>query len=450
MNYVRSTTYNGSLTGPFEWEEFEGVWSRRAAGVLVQWDGDETRRLATWRRDALAWQHDAVWSRVPGDGRERCAVRALADALGADCRAAALSLTAAALAALAAVAAGALWRARLRVRQALQERALAKLPPHDMTELRGECLIINRVIGEGAFGKVYGGHALLPGSSAWLEVAIKTLKAGATREDKLNFLSEAETMKRFSHPNVVRLLAVVTVRQPLCAVMEYMMYGDLKTYLLARRHLVAEGDPLGEVTAELLTRMALDAARGLAYLASKRYVHRDVAARNCLVSSRRKLKIGDFGMARVLYDSDYYQFLRRGRMPLRWMAPESVARGFFSPASDVWALGVLLYETVTMGALPHHGHSNDEVVARLRAGAAPGVPRGVRPRLEGLLAACWRRDAAERPSAAEVAAQLADHPALLAPCLSVPLEPLPLHAPDPRAQTDAHPHQVRTNCTTLL
>ena len=65
-------------------------------------------------------------------------------------------------------------------------------------------------------------------------VAVKTLKTGSTIEEKIDFLSEADMMKRFDHKNIVKLLGVCTRNEPVYTVMEFMLYGDLKTYLLAR------------------------------------------------------------------------------------------------------------------------------------------------------------------------------------------------------------------------
>lgn len=166
--------------------------------------------------------------------------------------------------------------------------------------------------------------------------------------------------------------------------------------------------------------------RGLSYLAQLRYVHRDVAARNCLVSAQRVVKLADFGMTRLVFEHDYYRFSRKGMLPVRWMAPESLALGVFSPASDVWSFGVLLYEIVTFGSLPFQGLSNAEVLARVKAGHTLELPPGLKPQLEGLIKSCWQAEHKARPSAAEVAAFLADSPRLLAPCLDLPLDALPL------------------------
>lgn len=145
----------------------------------------------------------------------------------------------------------------------------------DKWEIPRERVVINRKLGEGAFGTVYGGEAFFP-EKGWLAVAVKTLKVGSSTEDKLSFLSEVEVMKRFEHTNIIRLLAVCIKCEPVLTVMEFMLYGDLKTYLLARRHLVNDQhyEDSDEISNKKLTAMALDVARALSYLAQLKYVHR--------------------------------------------------------------------------------------------------------------------------------------------------------------------------------
>uniref|UniRef100_W8B6W5 receptor protein-tyrosine kinase n=2 Tax=Ceratitis capitata TaxID=7213 RepID=W8B6W5_CERCA len=290
----------------------------------------------------------------------------------------------------------------------------------DKWEVPKENVVLNRRLGEGAFGTVYGGEAQI-GARGWTAVAVKTLKAGASTEDRLDFLSEAEAMKRFDHNNIVKLLGVCLQTEPIYTIMEFMLYGDLKTYLLARRHLlnekVAEDS---DVSSKRLTMYAMDVARGLSYLASQKYVHRDVACRNCLVNAQRVIKLGDFGMARSTYESDYYRFNRKGMLPVRWMAPESLSLGMFTPASDVWAFGVVLYEIITFGSYPYQGLTNNQAFDFIKSGKTLQIPTGARPPLEGLLKACWNQEPKKRPTAGEVIDYISNYPRLLTPCLDVP------------------------------
>lgn len=144
----------------------------------------------------------------------------------------------------------------------------------DKWEIPRHRVVINRKLGEGAFGTVYGGEAFFP-EKGWLAVAVKTLKIGSSTEEKLDFLSEVEVMKQFDHKNIIKLLGVCIKSEPVLTVMEFMLYGDLKTYLLARRHLVNNSyEDSDEISNKKLTAMALDVARALSYLAQSKYVHR--------------------------------------------------------------------------------------------------------------------------------------------------------------------------------
>ena len=112
-------------------------------------------------------------------------------------------------------------------------RQLGLLTPTSVLTLDGweiprDSVVINRKLGEGAFGTVYGGEAFFD-EKGWVAVAVKTLKVGSTVEEKIDFLSEADMMKRFENKNSVKLLGVCTVNEPVYAVMEFMLYGDLKT-----------------------------------------------------------------------------------------------------------------------------------------------------------------------------------------------------------------------------
>ena len=106
-----------------------------------------------------------------------------------------------------------------------------------------------------------------------------------------------------------------------------------------------------------------------------------MACRNCLVNSSRTIKLADFGMTRQMFDSDYYRFSRRGMLPVRWMSPESLADGIFSPMSDVWSYGVLLYEIITFGSFPFQGLSNNQVLENVKNGQTLSQPIGIKSQL---------------------------------------------------------------------
>lgn len=102
---------------------------------------------------------------------------------------------------------------------------------------------------------------------------------------------------------------------------------------------------------------------------------RDLAARNCLVThenERRIVKIGDFGLAREVYGKDYYRLgEKRGLLPVRWMAPESITDCVFNTKSDVWAFGIVVWEVMTYGITPYETYSIDRVPELVKNGRHP-------------------------------------------------------------------------------
>ncbi|XP_065076468.1 proto-oncogene tyrosine-protein kinase ROS isoform X3 [Ochlerotatus camptorhynchus] len=254
-------------------------------------------------------------------------------------------------------------------------------------------------LGSGAFGEVYEGIVKGVGADAETRVAIKTLRKGATEQEKAEFLQEAHLMSNFKHKHILKLIGVCLDLDSLYIIMELMQGGDLLSYLRSNRP--TPGIPSILTLLDLIS-MCVDVATGCRYLEEMHFVHRDLACRNCLVSSmdprERVVKIGDFGLARDIYKNDYYRKEGEGLLPVRWMSPESLVDGVFTSQSDIWAFGVLLWEIMTLGQQPYPARNNVEVLHYVRDGGRLGRPQDCPEELYQLMLKCWSYSPEDRPT----------------------------------------------------
>ncbi|XP_053099236.1 focal adhesion kinase 1 isoform X5 [Hemicordylus capensis] len=261
-------------------------------------------------------------------------------------------------------------------------------------EIQRERIELGRCIGEGQFGDVHQGVYVTPENPA-MAVAIKTCKNCTSDSVREKFLQEALTMRQFDHPHIVKLIGVIT-ENPVWIIMELCTLGELRSFLQVRKY---------SLDLASLILYAYQLSTALAYLESKRFVHRDIAARNVLVSSTDCVKLGDFGLSRYMEDSTYYK-ASKGKLPIKWMAPESINFRRFTSASDVWMFGVCMWEILMHGIKPFQGVKNNDVIGRIENGERLPMPPNCPPTLYSLMTKCWAYDPSRRPRFTELKAQL--------------------------------------------
>ncbi|XP_063784597.1 vascular endothelial growth factor receptor 3 isoform X2 [Pseudophryne corroboree] len=326
--------------------------------------------------------------------------------------------------------------------------------PYDSSkwEFPRDRLRLGKVLGHGAFGKVVEASAFgISKSSSCETVAVKMLKEGATASEHKALMSELKILIHIgNHLNVVNLLGACTKPNgPLMVIVEFCKYGNLSNYLRTKRdgfipyrersprsrsqvrsmvevviadrmsrEEVNEGIVFGRIlmtnkshkatdlkdlwqsplTMEDLICYSFQVARGMEFLSSRKCIHRDLAARNILLSENNVVKICDFGLARDIYkDPDY---VRKGsaRLPLKWMAPESIFDKVYTTQSDVWSFGVLLWEIFSLGASPYPGvQINEEFCQRLKDGTRMRAPEYATTDVYRIMLSCWHGDPKERP-----------------------------------------------------
>uniref|UniRef100_A0A3Q3EF92 receptor protein-tyrosine kinase n=1 Tax=Kryptolebias marmoratus TaxID=37003 RepID=A0A3Q3EF92_KRYMA len=255
-------------------------------------------------------------------------------------------------------------------------------------EIDPSYICIDRVIGAGEFGEVCSGRLRIPGRKD-IAVAIKTLKGGYMEQQRREFLREASIIGQFNNSNIIRLEGVVTKSKPVMIVVEYMENGALDSFLRTRD---------GQFMVLQLVGMLRGIVVGMTYLSDMGYVHRDLAARNILVDENLVCKVSDFGMSRVLEDdSDAAYTATGGKIPIRWTAPEAIAYGKFSSASDVWSYGIVMWEVMSYGERPYWEMSNQDVILSIEEGYRLPAPIGCPVILHQLMLHCWQKEWGQRP-----------------------------------------------------
>ncbi|TMW55913.1 hypothetical protein Poli38472_008561 [Pythium oligandrum] len=259
-------------------------------------------------------------------------------------------------------------------------------------------LELKELVGSGYFGDAwratYGGQ----------DVVVKTIRAsefGETNDQILReFQHEAAVLSMFGHhPCVVPFVGASTdIRFPLSLITQYLPHGSLEDNL-------KQADVQQNLSIQQRTLMLKDAAAGLLNIHEGGFIHRDIAARNCLVDQDLRVKICDFGLCRRV--NAYGGSLMKDSVgPVKYMAPESLQPPHsFSFDSDSWMFGVLMWETYSASP-PFASMTPVEAMMKVLNGERLPVPNNVPAELQSLMESCFHDTPSQRPSMEEILAAL--------------------------------------------
>ncbi|XP_037017841.2 macrophage colony-stimulating factor 1 receptor [Artibeus jamaicensis] len=329
-----------------------------------------------------------------------------------------------------------------------------QLPYNEQWEFPRNNLQFGKTLGAGAFGKVVEATAFgLGKEDAVLKVAVKMLKSTAHADEKEALMSELKIMSHLGqHENIVNLLGACTHGGPVLVITEYCCYGDLLNFLRKKAEAMlgpslSPGQDPGYKNIHLekkyahrdsgfssqgldtyvemrpvstssnhsseqdldkdewplelqdLLHFSSQVAQGMAFLASKNCIHRDVAARNVLLTSGRVAKIGDFGLARDIMNDSNYIVKGNARLPVKWMAPESIFDCVYTVQSDVWSYGILLWEIFSLGLNPYPGILvNSKFYKLVKDGYQMAQPAFATKNIYSIMQACWSLEPTHRPT----------------------------------------------------
>ncbi|XP_057697547.1 tyrosine-protein kinase RYK isoform X1 [Corythoichthys intestinalis] len=260
-----------------------------------------------------------------------------------------------------------------------------------------ERVTLRDVLHEGTFGRIFHG-VLLDEKDPTKErpVFVKTVKDHASEVQVTMMLTESCKLRGLHHRNLLPISHVCTEdgEKPM-VLLPFMAWGNLKLFL--RQCKLAEANNPQAISQQDLVYMAIQIACGMSYLARREVIHKDLAARNCVIDDNMQVKITDNALARDLFPMDYHCLGDNENRPVRWMALESLLDNDFSSASDVWAFGVTLWELMTLGQTPYVDIDPFEMSAYLKDGYRIAQPINCPDELFAVMACCWALDPEERP-----------------------------------------------------
>ena len=258
---------------------------------------------------------------------------------------------------------------------------------------------IERALGSGGMGTVYLAHDTTLGRPVTLKVLHRDDGADPRRQERLRF--EARAAAGLAHPNIATVYALEEIDGELCLIGEYVP-GRTARELLDR----------GALDLATVLRVGTDVARALSAAHARGLLHRDLKPENILVGENGVTRVLDFGIARAIAGPGDRQRLTQTGVVVGtpgYIAPEQLEGGPGDARSDVFALGIVIYELVT-GTNPFQGPTPASTAARILTLEPPAPSRAnpiSPPALDAIAARCLRKDPAARyASAAEVMADL--------------------------------------------
>ncbi|KAF7391884.1 hypothetical protein HZH68_011427 [Vespula germanica] len=222
-------------------------------------------------------------------------------------------------------------------------------------------------------------------------------------------MREVRFLSGLSDPNVARILGVCAAEPAPWTIIEYTELGDLAHYLQYSVPLTGTLRPtcnLKTLSQNCLLYMGTQIASGMRYLESKNLVHKDLAARNCLVGRSYTVKVTDIAMCSDLYKKDYSDIGGRPPAPIRWLPWESILLDRYTCASSTWSFAVTLWEVMSLAREKPFQHlTNDQVIRNaehMYYGEESQVflpkPTMCPDDVYKMMCSCWRRDEEARPS----------------------------------------------------
>lgn len=283
------------------------------------------------------------------------------------------------------------------------ENILASKEPYLKTwELPKDITIQNlEYVQSGKYGPIYAAIARRTDGLKEIKTVIRALRDTASPSEVGEFvqLITFHTAVR-KNDYLVKMLWCQTEAQPLYLILEAMSLGNLLHFLWKVAQVdISSADYTYSFTEKKLYNVALQIASGLDYLTGvQKLIHGYVATQSVVIHEDMRVKLCNLGIAFDVYRTGSLSSRRAATTPVKWLAPERLAKQPVTDKSDVWSFGIFLYELVTLGAPPYPDLQPVDVFPKLQRGYRMQKPQLCKNSLYDIMKHCWEWKPHDRPS----------------------------------------------------
>lgn len=257
---------------------------------------------------------------------------------------------------------------------------------------------LSSLVLEGAYGRVYKGTY-----NDCQDVLVKTVAQHATQIQVSLLLQEGLMLYGASHPGLLTVLGV-SIEDYSTPFVVYPAANNTRNLKLFLQ------EPIYSRTISTIQTvlMASELASAMGHLHTHGVIHKDIAVRNCVIDDQLRVKLTDSSLTRDLFPGDYHCLGDSENRPVKWMAPEALAKKQYSEASDVWSFGILMWEMCTFAKQPYVEVDPFEMEHYLKDGYRLAQPFNCPDELFTIMAYCWTQSTTERPSFVQLQLFLSD------------------------------------------
>lgn len=243
-------------------------------------------------------------------------------------------------------------------------------------------LTLGDLLLEGTFGRVYQGRLVRGDSTS--DVMVKTIVTGSSRQQAEKLVTEGSLLASVKHKQLLPLLATTTDGSSPIMIYDFLSPGNLKKWLTGCHQAVSTHQAVS---------LGLQLLSGLRHLHRQQIIHRDVAARNCYLSSpsgdQPVVRLCDSALSKDLFPGDYHCLGDNDNRPVKWLSLDTLQSGQFAPSTDVWGWGVAMWEILTRAQQPFPDVDPFEMEGYLVDGFRLHQPVNCPDQLYTVMVSCW-------------------------------------------------------------